>query len=1031
MVRGPHVLLALIAGLSGCAVRDPGPPEPADAGGPVVEADAGDEPDAGGPLSQRDGGPRSGAGPDAGAIPPLPPEVIDLRVDTFEPRRGPASGGTLITLTGRGLLRDTVVTIGGAPLLDMANQSERRITGRTPPGTAGVAAVFVRNRAGAVEIAGGFTYEDSIAIASVEPARGPASGGTALTVTGAGFRPGSALLVGDRPAFAVRVESPARITAVSPPGRAGLVPVSVVNRSGLATREDAFRYVPDLRIRAVDPPVGPTAGGNVVRIRGEGLDSADEVRFGASPAAIVDRNGGELAVVVPAAGAPGPVDVSVRSPDVSDRLRDGYAYFAGGTGLAIHGVSPSSGPASGGTDVHIVGSDFDQGVSEVRIGGRPATGVVLEDDGVLRATTPAGAPGPADVVVVGADGSATLPAGFEYEPTLAVVSASPPSGPVAGGTDVELRGEGFAPGAEVFFGPVAAASVRIVDGRTLVARTAPGGAGPVDVVVRVGERRARLPGGFTYVEAPQLYRVTPVRGAIAGGTWVRLVGAGFTPSSRPFFNGLPAVDVRLVSASVLTARTPPGTVGPADLVVTSALGSASLPAAYLYFDPANRLGGTSGGPSDGAVNVTVFSSADGRRVGGALVTLATSGPTVYQGLTNENGQIVFSGPDLFGRQTVTAGKENHTTTSIVAFDAENVSLYLSPLVGGGLAPGRPPREPPTVSGLLKSAFKGIPPPPEGYQKAILVTTTATSRTRAQYIPEGFLQILSDDGREDRPYEIKTRPGDVAVYALGGHLNGDATVFVPHVMGLHRYLRVLPQERVTGIDVTIDASLNRTLDVRLLNAPPLSPDGPTVYRMRVYLDLGIEGLVTFFQLPESRDEPRLVQEHLPLITGTLRGAHFVIAVGAYNLIDGWETSPMSVLVKDRVTDLSQPIEVGPMMPIAGAVRPWSGGTLEDLRFAWSLDPPPRPSVFLIYLPQTYVWGTSSLWDLVVPGNLREMVVPDLPALAGFPELPAGAGLDWYITSVETARPFDIDAYDLNDLWGDWRSYSSVRHAFTNR
>src|SRR5207237_2417695 len=139
--------------------------------------------------------------------------------------------------------------------------------------------------------------------------------------------------------------------------------------------------------------------------------------------------------------------------------------------------------------------------------------------------------------------------------------------------------------------------------------------------------------------------------------------------------GAPAVDVTLVSSSVLTARTPPGDAGPADLLVASEHGVGARAGAYLYFDPATRFGGTSGGriADAGAVNVTVLNSYTGRGIPGAFATLslATHG---YSGLTDRNGQIVFSGPELAGPQTVTAAKEDFTSATIAAFDAENVTL---------------------------------------------------------------------------------------------------------------------------------------------------------------------------------------------------------------------------------------------------------------------------------------------------------------------------------------------------------------------
>src|SRR5262245_57456330 len=63
----------------------------------------------------------------------LPPEVIEVEVQSMEPTRGPASGGTLLTIAGRGFIPGTQVTVGGQAVVDLVIAGERRITAKTPP----------------------------------------------------------------------------------------------------------------------------------------------------------------------------------------------------------------------------------------------------------------------------------------------------------------------------------------------------------------------------------------------------------------------------------------------------------------------------------------------------------------------------------------------------------------------------------------------------------------------------------------------------------------------------------------------------------------------------------------------------------------------------------------------------------------------------------------------------------------------------------------------------------------------------------
>lgn len=80
-------------------------------------------------------------------------------------------------------------------------------------------------------------------------------------------------------------------------------------------------------------------------------------------------------------------------------------------------------------------------------------------------------------------------------------SVSPQAGPVTGGTQVTISGNGFQNGASVKFGGVAAAGVTFVSVTTLVAITPPHSPGAKDVVVtNPGNQQGLLAGGYFYVD---------------------------------------------------------------------------------------------------------------------------------------------------------------------------------------------------------------------------------------------------------------------------------------------------------------------------------------------------------------------------------------------------------------------------------------------------------------------------------------------------------------------------------------------------
>ncbi len=108
---------------------------------------------------------------------------------------------------------------------------------------------------------GGFVYRidgpgpQTPVIGTVTPAAGYERGSDTVTIGGANFTPATTVLFGAKPALAVSVQSPAQLTAVTPPGASGLVAVTVANPGAApAVKANAFTYV--AIPRATDAPPG-------------------------------------------------------------------------------------------------------------------------------------------------------------------------------------------------------------------------------------------------------------------------------------------------------------------------------------------------------------------------------------------------------------------------------------------------------------------------------------------------------------------------------------------------------------------------------------------------------------------------------------------------------------------------------------------------------------------------------------------------------------------------------------------------------
>ncbi|MGV3624442.1 MAG: IPT/TIG domain-containing protein, partial [Archangium sp.] len=263
-----------------------------------------------------------------------------------------------------------------------------------------------------------------------------------------------------------------------------------------------------------------------------------------------------------------------------------------------------------------------------------AFAVAVSSATTLTATTNSGTPGVYDVIVTNPDTQAgTLAGAFTLDAAPAVASLSPIGGSTAGGTVVTLTGAGFRTGAEVLFGSTPATAVTVVSDTELTATTAMHPIGVVSVTVRNTDgQTGTLDRSFRFVDPPSLTAIAPASGDAAGGTTVRLTGAGFSASATVTFGGTAATQVTLVSGTELDVVAPAHATGAVDVAVTVDGATATLAGAFTY---------TRGAPS-----VAAAAPATGPIEGGTLVTITGSGfadgATVTFGGTPATGVVVAS-----------------------------------------------------------------------------------------------------------------------------------------------------------------------------------------------------------------------------------------------------------------------------------------------------------------------------------------------------------------------------------------------------
>lgn len=725
-----------------------------------------------------------------------------------------------------------------------------------------------------------------------------------------------------------------------------------------------------LSITGVWPGRGLATGGETVTVSGEGFVSGLVVVFdqSASPSVVVVDS--RTALVRTPPHPPGTVSVSALRPDGASAVLEGA--FTYGNRVAITSVEPRHISIRGGTPITVTGAGF-AGGARVLVAGRLCPVITVVDDSRLLAVTPEGErPGPADLIVVAEMGQATLLGGLVYDdepyqvhPDIGISWVTPASGPASGGTPIEVLGAGFAQGAQVFVGGLPATGVQVVAVDRIRAVTPPGSPGPATVLVKQGDAEAALLGGFAYEAPTSLLAVHPDQGATAGGTLVSLFGTGFPSEARVFFGEAEASHVVVASKTRITCRTPQGSEGAVDVRVLAGGQIHVLEDAFTYFDPTGLYGGTWGGPVQGTLNVTVLDASAGGPLADAYVIVGNDPTTPYQGYTGPDGVITFSGVDLEGPLTVSASKDCYNNASIVAFDAQNVTLYLQyvcPTPGGfppGVAPGR-------ISGRVLGLGKYVLPPPgncwllgvgedwvsclpcwseswcapygascvpigdvgtfcakpclksadclDGY-----VCTQVVPGGGAHCIPEpgpktaickttqpDIFTEAPDPGKQsevdaDLAYSILVRPGDLAVVCLGGFRDAMTNEFKPYAMGVKRHVHVNPGEKIAGLDILLNIPMDRRFRV-YLDQPPSGPGGPDFNYVLVYYDFKSDGVFQdTWSIPYAFGDSQVVVETQP------RAFVGELADVTYTFLAGAfsltaDNTPFSVALHQDVSDL---------------------------------------------------------------------------------------------------------------------------------
>ena len=321
-------------------------------------------------------------------------------------------------------------------------------------------------------------------------------------------------------------------------------------------------------------------------LTGTGLTGATSVTFGTATATFTVDSATQITATLPA-GTAGATTITVTTPGGTATTAFTYVTPA---------VSPSSGPAAGGTVVTITGPFAGDALS-VSFGGVAGTSF-SNTPTAITVTTPAHAAGAVDVTISTNTGPITIANAFTYiaAPALSIVAPNtfsviePDQGPVAGGTAVIITGSGFLGATAVNIldsvpSSTPATTFTVVDDTRINATMPAHAAGGVVIeVVAPGGTGASGGQVFTYNPLPVITSVAPSSGPTAGGTAVTITGTGLGSASNLTFDGVAGTSLVAVNDTTVTAVTPAHAAGAVNVVITTSGGTDTETNGFTYSD---------------------------------------------------------------------------------------------------------------------------------------------------------------------------------------------------------------------------------------------------------------------------------------------------------------------------------------------------------------------------------------------------------------------------------------------------------------
>eukprot|EP00698_Gefionella_okellyi_P025823 TRINITY_DN9606_c0_g1_i1.p1 TRINITY_DN9606_c0_g1~~TRINITY_DN9606_c0_g1_i1.p1 ORF type:complete len:5899 (-),score=1194.87 TRINITY_DN9606_c0_g1_i1:131-16627(-) len=496
-------------------------------------------------------------------------------VSSINPVNGLATGGVTVTITGTGFLptneisvrfaNSTTAAVGLAPAVYLTSSS---ITCTTPNmasfGNDTIASVVVALNGVQFTTANSVVFSFnglSLITTGVLPTSGPQTGGTLITVSGFGFLPSAFISVRFTQGLlnatvAGTFVDAQHISCIVPSFPAnGTVQVLIsLNSQQYTTNSNPYIfYSMPVTVTSTLPRNGPISGGTALTVYGTLFPNTGPLYVSFNSSGVIQlvnatySSSSAVLAVTPVFALQGPIIVEV-APNGQQFTSSGVVFNAYNAPVIINSTSPISGPNSGGTVITVFGNNL-ANTTELTV-----MFTIAATSKVVAATYLSATQARAITPNIGLDGLAQVAlspnnlqfttnlVSFQfYAPNVTVISLSPRSGPVGGGTLVNINGTLFVNTSETFVsftnGTVGAPGATTVTvpatfvSATLYQVYAPAFPFAAFVTVELAHNGQQFTANgirYQYYTEPVLSsQVFPVSGPLSGGTVVNVTGINF------------------------------------------------------------------------------------------------------------------------------------------------------------------------------------------------------------------------------------------------------------------------------------------------------------------------------------------------------------------------------------------------------------------------------------------------------------------------------------------------------------------------